>query len=429
MNVLLIGSGGREHALAWKLKQSKSVTRLVCPNGNPGISREAETPRVHLPTPQSWAEYALAEKIDLVVIGPEQPLSEGVGDALMQVGIPVFGPRKAAARLESSKAFSKEVMRSAGIPTAASETFTDYAKALDYARSLRFPVVVKADGLAAGKGVSICEDQAQLEQALGENLLQGRFGESSKQVLVEEFLHGQEASLLALCDGKDVFLLAPSQDHKRAHDGDLGPNTGGMGTYAPAPIVTEEVLSATLGSVMLPALREMERRGTPYVGVLYAGLMIAPSGEINVLEFNCRFGDPETQVVLPLLDGDLALALLACAEGRLATHLSPKSGHALTLRPESAACVVIASGGYPGEFAKGKVISGLDQDFGPNAMVFHAGTGLNNSGEVVTSGGRVLGVTAWGPTLRSAVDRAYGLTAKIHFDSMYYRKDIAHRAL
>lgn len=429
MKILLIGSGGREHALAWKLKQSPSVTEIICPNGNPGIGRVAQTPKVSLPTVQAWADYAVQHQIDLVVVGPEQPLAEGVTDACLLRGIPVFGPTKAAAQLEASKGFSKEVMRAAGIPTAHSETFTDFDSALNFGKSLGYPVVVKADGLAAGKGVAICTTEAELRQALGENLLEHRFGESSASVLVEQFLHGQEASLLALCDGTDVYLLPPSQDHKRAYDGDLGPNTGGMGTYAPAPIVTEEILSATLGKVMLPALREMAKRGMPYKGVLYAGLMIAPDGELNVLEFNCRFGDPETQVVLPLLDGDLALALLACADGRLANHLSARSGHSLTMRPESAACVVVASGGYPGDYEKGKIISGLDEPTGNNAVVFHAGTALDSNGNTVTAGGRVLGVTAWGPTLRDAISRAYGLTERLHFDGMMFRKDIGHRAL
>lgn len=429
MKILLIGSGGREHALAWRLKQSPSVSQLICPNGNPGIGLVAETPKVALNSPAAWAEYAAAQKIDLVVVGPEQPLSEGVTDACLAVGIPVFGPTKAAAQLEASKAFSKEVMRAAGIPTAHSESFTAYEPALKFATSLGLPVVIKADGLAAGKGVAICTTEAEVQQALNENFTEQRFGASSQTVLVEQFLEGQEASLLALCDGTDVYLLPPSQDHKRAYDGDQGPNTGGMGTYAPAPIVTEEVLSATLQGVMLPALREMAKRGTPYKGVLYAGLMISPTGELNVLEFNCRFGDPETQVVLPLIDGDLAEALLACAEGRLAKHLARRDGSTLTMRPEAAACVVIASGGYPGAYETGRVISGLEDCNTPTSVVFHAGTASNSAGQVVTAGGRVLGVTAWGPTLKDAVARAYGLTEKIHFDGMMFRKDIAHRAL
>ncbi|MGF1573060.1 MAG: phosphoribosylamine--glycine ligase [Sumerlaeia bacterium] len=429
MKILLIGSGGREHALAWKLKQSPSVTQVICPNGNPGISLVAETPKVPLSSPLDWAEFAKQQKIDLVVVGPEQPLAEGVTDACLAYGIPVFGPTKTAAQLEASKSFSKEVMNAAGIPTAQAKSFTEYAPALDFAKSLGLPVVVKADGLAAGKGVAICTTAKELETALSENFTEKRFGSSSSSVLVEQFLHGQEASLLALCDGTDVYLLPPSQDHKRAYDGDQGPNTGGMGTYAPAPLVTEEVLSATLSGVMLPALREMASRGTPYKGVLYAGLMISPEGELNVLEFNCRFGDPETQVVLPLIDGDLAEAMLACAEGRLAKHLAQRNGNTLTMRPEAAACVVCASGGYPGNYQTGKVITGLESSDPANSIVFHAGTAFDSHGNVVTAGGRVLGVTAWGPTLKDAVARAYQLTDQIHFDGMMLRGDIAHRAL
>lgn len=435
MKILLIGNGGREHAIAWKLKQSPQVEAIICPNGNPGIRQVADVPKVSLSSPEDWAEYAAKEKIDLVVVGPEIPLAEGVTDACQAKGIKVFGPTQAAAQLEASKAFSKDVMAAAGIPTAKSDVFTSVPEALEFGKTLGLPIVVKADGLAAGKGVAICEDFDSFEKAVRENLDDNRFGESSSQVLVEQFLDGEETSILAFCDGKDVYPLVPSQDHKRAFDGDKGPNTGGMGTYAPAPVATEEILAAALGQVLRPAVEEMAARGCPYVGILYAGLMVLPDGGISVLEFNCRFGDPETQVVLPLLDGDLAELMLACAEGRLGPLVSGMEKDAsgkrkvFTIRPESAACVVMASGGYPGSYETGKEISGLDQVTGDDCVVFHAGTKGGANGEVLTAGGRVLGVTAWASTLQAAVEKAYKIADIIQFDGAFYRHDIAHRAL
>lgn len=421
MKILLVGNGGREHAIAWRLKQSASVSKIICPNGNPGIAREAETPRVDLRNVADWVEYAAKERVDLVVVGPEQPLADGLADLCIAKGLKVFGPSKAAARLEASKAFSKEVMEAAGIPTARSGAFTDYDKALGFARSLGIPVVVKADGLAAGKGVAICTTDADLVQALSENLQKGRFGAASSLVVVEEFLVGEEASILAFCDGEDVYPMVPAQDHKRIFDHDEGPNTGGMGTYAPAPVATEEVLAAAYGEVLKPTLAEMARRGTPYKGVLYAGLMITAAG-IRVLEFNCRFGDPETQVILPLLDGDLGEIMLACAEG----HLGKTS---IGVRPEHAACLVLASGGYPGEYATGIPIRGLDQITARNTQVFHAGTKSGPEGTILTSGGRVLGLTAWASTLQNAVNQVYQMAEVVTFENCHYRRDIAHRAL
>ncbi|MDK2972016.1 MAG: phosphoribosylamine---glycine ligase [Candidatus Sumerlaeota bacterium] len=433
MRVLLVGNGGREHAIAWRLRRSKSVTEIVCPNGNPGIAREAQTPRVVLQTPAEWAAFALECQCDLVVVGPEAPLAAGVGDACEDRGIAVFGPRADGARIESSKAFAKDVMQAAGIPTARSEAFSDYDKALDYGRSLGLPVVVKADGLAAGKGVAICETGEQLAGALAENLKDGRFGDASRTVLVEEFLRGEEVSILAVTDGQEVFPLVPSQDHKRALDGDLGPNTGGMGAYAPAPVCTDEILSAALTDVLRPAIRELARRGIAYKGVLYAGLMVTDDG-LRVLEFNCRFGDPETQVVLPLLDGDLGELMLACCEGRLGELVAPlrpgSPDSAITMRPEHAICLVLASGGYPDAYTTGKVISGLNAaDDDSRAVIFHAGTVAGADGEVLTAGGRVLGLTAWGASLEAARDRVYELAGKVSFEGCHFRHDIAHRAL
>jgi len=421
MKILLIGNGGREHAIAWRLRRSPSVSKIVCPNGNPGIAREADVPRVDLPSIDATADYAARERFDLVVVGPEAPLAAGLADACEARGLKVFGPSRAAAQIEASKAFSKDVMRAAGIPTAAYETFDDYDKALDFALGLGLPVVVKADGLAAGKGVSVCTTKDELVQALRENLKDARFGNASARVVVEQFLHGEEASILAFCDGRDVYPLVPAQDHKRVFDNDEGPNTGGMGTYAPAPVATEEVVSAAYGEVLLPAVREMARRGTPYKGILYAGLMVGEDG-INTIEFNCRFGDPETQVILPLLDGDLGEIMLACCEGRLA-------GASIGTRPGHAACVVLASGGYPGDYAVGKPIRGLDTADGPDRIVFHAGTKAGPDGSVLTAGGRVLGLTAWAPTLQSAVNAAYRMAETVTFEGAHFRRDIARRAL
>ncbi len=422
MKVLLVGNGGREHAIAWRLKRSASVTQIICPNGNPGIAREAETPRVALKSVQEWADYAALKKVDLVVVGPEAPLAAGMTDACEKKGLKVFGPSRAAAQLEASKSFSKDVMNAAGIPTARSESFSDYDKAYDYACGLGIPVVVKADGLAAGKGVAICTTIDELQQALSENLKEGRFGDSSRTVLVEEFLHGEEASILAFSDGENVYPMTPSQDHKRAYDDDMGPNTGGMGTYAPAPIATEEVLTASFSQVLRPTIEEMAKRGTPYKGVLYAGLMVGREGGIKVLEFNCRFGDPETQVVLPLLDGDLGEIMMACCDKRL-------DKVSIGTRPEHAACVVLASAGYPNGYETGVEIRGLDQVPENGAYVFHAGTKAGENGKVLTAGGRVLGLTAWGSSLQAAVDKAYDLTDIVTFDHCHFRRDIAHRAL
>jgi len=432
MNVLLVGGGGREHALAWRLSQCPSVDRILCPNGNPGIAQHADTPELDLKSPVEWAELARKKGIDLVVVGPEAPLAAGLADECLARGLRVFGPRKAAARLESSKSFAKEIMKAADIPTARAESFSDYDAARDFARSLGLPVVIKADGLAAGKGVAICETWEDTDATLAEHLRDHRFGSASSSVLVEEFLDGEEASIIAITDGEEVWPLSPSQDHKRAHEGDKGPNTGGMGAYAPAPVVSEEILAASLGGVLRPAVAELASRGIPFCGVLYAGLMITRDGP-KVLEFNCRFGDPECQVLMPLLEGDLGEALIACAEGRLARHILPGSGSApaspLGLRPDHAVVVVMASKGYPGEIPTGQAIEGLREDYGEGAMVFHAGTKKGRDGGVVTSGGRVLGLTAWGASLESTVNRAYALSDGISFDGAWLRRDIAHRAL
>ncbi|MCC5877448.1 MAG: phosphoribosylamine--glycine ligase, partial [Candidatus Sumerlaeia bacterium] len=360
------------------------------------------------------------------------PLAAGLADDLLGAGFPVFGPPKAGAMIEASKRFSKKVMAEAGIPTAAAESFTDAAKAKDFARSLGLPVVIKADGLAAGKGVTVAMTWEEAARAIDENLLDKRFGDSSAEVLVEEFMEGEEASIFGLCDGESVYPLVPAQDHKRVFDGDAGPNTGGMGAYAPAPVVSEEVFAAAFSQVFRPLVQWFKDNGIVYRGVIYAGLMLTADG-LRVVEFNCRFGDPETQAVLPLLDGDFGEILLACAEGRLAPMTmaaGPEGQPGILTRPDHAITVVLASGGYPGEFVKGHPISGLETAIqSDQEVVFHAGTAFDDGGRVVTNGGRVLSCTAWDTTLAKARDRAYDLAGRIDFKGRHFRRDIAWRAL
>lgn len=435
MKVLLVGNGGREHALAWRLSRSPSVREVVCPNGNPGIEEVARCPHEETAHAADWLRIAAGEKPDLVVIGPEAPLADGLGDAFRKAGFPVFGPNQDGARIESSKAFAKDVMRAAGVPTSASESFTDAAPAKDYARSLGLPVVIKADGLAAGKGVTIATTWEEADQAIDENLAGRRFGASSETILVEEFMEGEEASVFGLCDGTTVYPLIPAQDHKRAFDGDKGPNTGGMGAYAPVPAMTEELFTAAFSEVLRPTLEEMAARGIDYRGVLYAGLMLTKDGP-KVVEFNCRFGDPEAQVILPLLEGDPGEILLACATGRLGPlTMAASPGEArgaptgIATRPEHCVTVVLASEGYPGSYPKGLPIRGLEEAAAvPKSAIFHAGTARNGDGEIVTAGGRVLACTAWDNTLARALQRAYHLADRVDFDGKMFRRDIAARA-
>jgi len=404
------------------------VTRVVCPNGNPGIAREAETPAVDLRTNTQWRHYAMEVRPDLVVIGPEAPLADGLADVLRAAGFPVFGPGADGAQLEASKRWSKQLLLEAGIPTARAESFTDPEAAKRFADDLGLPVVVKADGLAAGKGVTVAATKAEAHAAIDENLHGARFGAASASVLVEEFMDGQEISLFALADGEHLLPLVPAQDHKRIFDNDQGPNTGGMGAYAPAPALSEELFSATWATILMPTLTALRARGIDYRGLLYAGLMLTPEGP-KVVEFNCRFGDPETEAVLPLLDGDFAEVLLACAEGRLGPILRGR-GPSLTIRPDHAATVVLASGGYPGEYPTGLPIAGLNAaDGNPQAMIFHAGTRRGPDGTVLTAGGRVLACTAWESTLAHAVDSAYRLAESVSFTGRHFRRDIARRAL
>ncbi len=421
MNVLVVGSGGREHALVWKLAGDSARPTLFCAPGNAGTATLATNLNIQSEDIEALAVWAAAHRPDLTVIGPEAPLCLGLTDRLTALGLRVFGPSKAAARIEGSKSFSKDVMQKAGVPTAECRTFAEAQPALDYLRSRRAPIVVKADGLAAGKGVYVCASITEAESAVRQIMVDRIFGTAGAEVVIEEFLEGEEASILALVDGEQVVMLASAQDHKRVFDRDEGPNTGGMGAYSPAPVVTDALWPVIREQVFERTLRELRRRGILYRGVLYAGLMIGPAGP-KVLEFNCRFGDPETQVILPRIQGDLLPALMACTDGTLSEQL-------LTWKRESCVCVAMASGGYPNAYEKGKPIQGLDAAaLIPHTLVFHAGTTLRG-GQVVTAGGRVLGVTALGSDLRGAVAAAYRAVRHIQFDKAHYRTDIAGRAL
>ncbi len=421
LKVLVVGGGGREHALAWALARAKSVSLVYVAPGNAGTTWAAapgQAEAVNLPvsaddTPALVA-FAAENAIDLTVIGPEVPLANGVVDAFQAHGLRVFGPTQAAAQLEASKAFSKAFMRQHDIPTAAYGVFDDYEAARDFVETFGRPLVVKADGLAAGKGVIVCDSVQQADAALQRIMLDNEFGAAGAQVIIEERLSGAEVSALAFTDGTTVALMPFARDHKRINDGDEGANTGGMGAYAPVPDAPPNLAQTVLEQVLLPAVRGMAAAGTPYVGVLYAGLMLTPQG-VRVLEFNCRFGDPETQVILPLLESDLAETLLACTDGTLGEHLPAWSSGAC-------ATVVVASPGYPGTYPTGLRISGLAQA-SLEGFVFHAGT-RQEGAETLTAGGRVLSVSGLGAALPDALKAAYAGVAQIQFDGMHYRRDI-----
>ena len=416
MRILVVGGGGREHALAWKLSRSPLAERVFCAPGNPGTARIAENVAIAADDVDALTRWAGANRIDLVVVGPEAPLVRGLADRLAAAGIPVFGPSAAAARLEGSKAFAKEIMAAAGIPTASYGAFDALEPALAHARAAGGRVVVKADGLAAGKGVVVCGDLAEAEAALRSILVDRVHGQAGASVVVEERLSGPEASIIALSDGERVRVLPPAQDHKRIFDGDRGPNTGGMGAFSPTPNVDAALVADVERTVLLPAIREMARRGTPFRGALYAGLMLTPDGP-RVLEFNARFGDPETQPILMRLRGDLVPALLAAARGDL-------SGVTLDVDPRAAVGVVMAAEGYPGTVSTGDVIEGADGPFADDVMVFHAGTRAGPDGRPVTSGGRVLTVCALGEDRSAAAARAYETVATIGFRGAQWRRDI-----
>jgi len=421
MKVLLVGGGGREHALAWKLAQSPRLTSLVAAPGNPGIAAHAQCVDVKDTAIDDVVALARRERPDLVVVGPELPLALGLADRLRAAGHAVFGPSHAAARIESSKAFAKDLMARYDIPTAAYRVFTRAEPARAYCRELGAPVVIKADGLAAGKGAIVCEQLDEADRAIALCLEEGGFGDAGRTVVVEEFMRGEEASFFVLSDGEAALPVAAAQDHKQIWDGDRGPNTGGMGAYAPTPALDSRLEERVMAEIVRPVIAGLAKEGCPFQGVLYVGLMITPTGP-RVVEFNCRFGDPECQVILPRLDQDLLPVLESVAIGQGL----PAS---LAWRSDASVCVVAASGGYPGTYETGVPIGGVaDASSMPGVAVFHAGTATKD-GTLVTAGGRVLGVQALGADVASAIDRAYGAMARIRFAGMHYRRDVGRRAL
>lgn len=420
MNILLLGSGGREHALAWKIAASPLVTNFWCAPGNAGIAHDAECVGLDVADHGAVIAFCKTNAVDLVVVGPEAPLAAGIVDDLAAAGIKAFGPTKAAARLESSKGFTKDLCREGGIPTAAYERFSDADQAKAYIRAQGAPIVVKADGLAAGKGVVVAASVTEAEAAI-DMMLGGGFGAAGAEAVVEECLVGEEASFFVLCDGDDALALAAAQDHKRAFDGDEGPNTGGMGAYSPAPVMTDAMCRRTMDEIILPTLRAMKARGTPYKGVLFAGLMITAEGP-KLIEYNVRFGDPETQVLMMRLKSDLVPALLAACDGQLKSF-------DLRWSDEAALTVVMAARGYPGDYARGSVIEGLDEAAKVEGVeIFHAGTRADGA-TIRANGGRVLNVTAIGESVAEAQRRAYAAVDRIRWPEGFCRRDIGWRAV
>ncbi|MBC7247683.1 MAG: phosphoribosylamine--glycine ligase [Actinobacteria bacterium] len=422
MKVLVVGGGGREHALAWKIAQSPLVDGLWCAPGNAGMASIAQCVPLGAEDIAALADFAQAEGIDLTVVGPEAPLVAGIADVFRERGLAVFGPSRDAARMEGSKHFAKQVMLEAGVPTGRAEVFSDFDAAVDCVRRGDPPYVVKADGLAAGKGVVIARDDSAAYEALKACFVERRFGDAGSRVLLEEYLEGQEVSVLAFVDGEKILPLAPAQDYKRVGDGDTGPNTGGMGSYSPVPVLSAEDYRRVVDEILKPTAGALAERGIHYRGILYAGLMLTADGP-KVLEFNVRFGDPETQAVLPRLESDIVPAMLATVEGGL-------EDIALRWREGPCVTVVIASGGYPGDYRKGYPIDGLEEAASlEDVVVFHAGTRLGEGGTVLTDGGRVLNVSAMGKDFREARERAYRAVELIRFTDIYYRRDIALRAV
>ncbi|UCF89457.1 MAG: phosphoribosylamine--glycine ligase [bacterium] len=420
MKVLVVGGGGREHSLVWKLNQSPRVTKVYCAPGNAGIAREAEVVPIDVTDIKALVDLALDEGIDLTCVGPELPLTLGIVDAFEEAGLRIFGASKAAAEIEGSKVFTKDLLAKYNIPTGSYKVFEDPAEAKAYLKEVGAPIVVKADGLAAGKGALVCQTIEEAEDAVRLCMEERAFGDAGNRVVIEEFLVGEEASFLAFSDGKTVLPMATSQDHKPIFDGDKGPNTGGMGAYSPAPVVTPELFDQTMNEIMIPTVQAMASEGRPYKGVLYAGLMIR-DGKARVLEFNARFGDPEAQPLFMRMDGDLVDVMEAVIDGRL-------DQVELQWQDDATICVVMASGGYPGDYEKGKVITGIDEaDALHGVKVFHAGT-AEKDGKIVTAGGRVLGVTARGKDIPQAIERAYEACALISWEGAQYRKDIGAKA-
>ncbi|MBC8183082.1 phosphoribosylamine--glycine ligase [candidate division KSB1 bacterium] len=420
MKILVIGSGGREHTLVWKIAQSPDVKKIYCAPGNAGISELADCVSIDAADIKGLLKFAAGKHIDLTVVGPEVPLSLGIVDLFKSKGLKIFGPSQKAAEIESSKIFSKYLMEKYKIPTAKYESFDVYDRAEEYVKSISAPLVVKADGLAAGKGAIVCFTKEEALASLNKLMVQRIFGQAGAKVVIEEYLAGEEVSVLAFTDGTNIVSLIPAQDHKPILDGDKGPNTGGMGAYAPAVFVDDKMFETIRKNILEPTIKGMALEERPYRGVLYAGLIMTRQGP-KVIEFNCRFGDPETQVILPLIKSDIVPFLNACAEGDI-------KDLKLGLSAQFAVCVVLASGGYPNEYEKGKKIFGLDKNFGSSVFNFHAGTKKVND-DCLTNGGRVLGVTALGNNIKQAINRAYSAVGKIAFDGAYYRKDIGYKAL
>jgi phosphoribosylamine--glycine ligase len=421
MRVLLVGNGGREHAIAWKLKQSKNIEKLFIAPGNPGTAMLGANVAIDVNDIDGLVNFAVQNKVGLAIIGPEDPLAAGAVDAFEKAGIKAFGPSKAAAELEADKVFAKEIMRSMSIPTAESRTFTKFSDAKAYIASRDEAVVIKAAGLAKGKGVYVCDEPSDGIIAAEKIMVDKIFGDAGAKIIVEEKLLGEEASILAFVDGRNIYVMETSQDHKPIGDGDTGPNTGGMGAYCPAPVVTEKLMDQIIREILVPTVEGMNRSGKNFKGVLYAGLMLTPGGP-RVLEYNVRFGDPETQPILMRMKSDLLEVILAVCDGKL-------DDVTIKWDKRPAVCVVISAGGYPGEYINGKVITGLDEAAKmEDVMVFHAGT-AEKDGNIVTNGGRVLGVTAIGDDIKSAQAKAYAACEKIKFEGAYYRKDIANKAI
>lgn len=423
MKVLVIGSGGREHALAWRCAQSQSVDKVFVAPGNAGTATEEKLENVAIDVLDfvALADFATTNNIELTIVGPEAPLVDGVVDYFQSRDLPCFGPSQGAAQLEGSKAFTKDFLARHNIPTAAYQTFTDAESAIDYIKSNGAPIVIKADGLAAGKGVIVAQTEDEAIAAVEDMLAGNKFGEAGHRVVIEQFLVGEEASFIAMVDGENVLPMATSQDHKARDNGDLGPNTGGMGAYSPAPVVTESVYQRVMDEVILPTVKGMAEDGNPYTGFLYAGLMIADNGDPSVVEFNCRFGDPEAQPVMLRLQSDLPALCLAAINKTLDKQTA-------TWDSRPAVGVVLAAGGYPESYAKGSPITGLEDQAGTDSKVFHAGTKLVD-GSVVTNGGRVLCATALGESVSAAQSAAYEQVNRIHWDNVYFRTDIAYRAI
>lgn len=421
MKILVIGSGGREHTLVWKIAQSKKVKEIFAAPGNAGIGQLAKCVDINISDINRLIDFAKDRKIDLTVVGPEAPLAKGIVDEFEKENLRIFGPQALVARLEASKVFAKQIMIKSGVPTAACEIFDNSEQAKEYIRNKEMPIVVKADGLAQGKGVIVAKTQQEALDAITSIMEHKIFGDAGNKVIIEECLVGEEASILVVCDGKNFIPLASSQDHKRIFDNDEGPNTGGMGAYSPAPIITNKLMKEVLDKVIKPIVNEMSKIGCPYKGVLYAGIMITKEG-LKVLEFNVRFGDPETQVILPRLRSDLVEVMQAVIDGKL-------DKIKLVWTKDSCVCVVLSSDGYPGKYEKGKEITGfVEFKDRKDAMVFHAGTKLVD-GRILTNGGRVLGVAALGKDIKEAIEKSYQAVEKIKFEGVHFRRDIGARAL